>query len=214
MTAPGVFIAFEGGEGTGKSTQVRLLAERLERRGKTVVTTREPGGTPGAEQIRALLVTGDGDRWSPLVETLLLNAARADHIERLITPALARGDWVVSDRYAGSTVVYQGIVKGVRPEVIGELHAAATGSLWPDLTLVLDLPAAVGLARAKERTAERADTEGRFESLGLAFHERIRQGFLAYADSLGTMAAVVDADQTIDSVAAAVWQALSERGLV
>lgn len=210
MSGHGIFIALEGGEGTGKSTQVKRLADWLASQGRRIITTREPGGTPGAEQIRALLVTGTGDRWSPLVETLLLNAARADHVERLIAPAIERGDWIVSDRYAGSTMVYQGIVKGVRPEVIGDLHLAATGGLWPDLTVVLDLPAAAGLARAGDRQGD----ESRFESLGLAFHERIRQGFLSYARSLGELAVVIDADQPAEAVSAAIVQSLRDRKLL
>lgn len=210
MSGQGVFIAFEGGEGTGKSTQIKYLSESLEALGKAVIATREPGGTPGAEEIRALLVTGQADRWSPLVETLLLNAARADHIERLIAPAIQRGDWVISDRYAGSTVVYQGVVKGVRPDVIGDLHQAATGGLWPDLTIVLDLPAATGLAR----TAGRGGVETRFEDHGLAFHEQVRRGFVSYAHSLGDLAVIVDADQPEPAVAAAVLQVIRARGLL
>lgn len=165
-------IAFEGGEGTGKSTQAALLAERLRARGHEVVLTREPGGTPGAEAIRALLVEGARDRWTPVTEALLLNAARADHVERLIRPALARGCWVVSDRFVDSTFAYQGSGKGMRAGDLRELHRIACGGLQPDLTVLLDVPVAEGLGRAHARGGV-----NRFEAEDEGFHERVRLGF-------------------------------------
>ena len=151
LVSRGRFITFEGGEGTGKSTQARLLAERLTGAGREVVLTREPGGSAGAEAIRALLVTGSVDRWSATTETLLMHAARRDHIERLIGPALERGAWVVCDRFADSTRAYQGAAGGAPAELIAALEREVLGDVTPDLTLVLDLPPADGLARAAGR---------------------------------------------------------------
>ena len=165
----GRFISFEGGEGSGKSSQARLLAEKLRSLGKVIVLTREPGGTPGAEAIRSLLVTGDPERWTPWSEACLVNAARADHVARIIRPALARGDWVICDRYVDSTRAYQGAGKGIADADLCKLHDKATGNLWPDLTLVLQIKTEIGLARAATRGAP----EGRFEAHDRAFHERI-----------------------------------------
>lgn len=203
----GRFITLEGGEGTGKSTQVARLANRLREAGHEVLVTREPGGTPGAEAIRALLVQGEVDRWDALSETFLLNAARHDHVERVIRPALARGAWVVCDRYVDSTLVYQGVAKGLEPDLLVRLHEQATGPLWPDLTLVLDMPAEIGLARA----ASRRDDETRFEAHDTAFHERLRAGFLALAERYAGRCAVIDATVGVDAVAAAIWQVLAGR---
>ena len=175
--ARGRFITFEGGEGAGKSTQVRRLASRLAASGLEVVTTREPGGSPGAETIRDIVLKGAADRWSPVTETLLMYAARRDHIERVIRPALERGAWVVCDRFADSTRAYQGAAGGTAPELIGALERHVLEDIRPDLTLVFDLPPEAGLARAEAR----AGAEMRFESKGLAFHQRLRDGFLAIA---------------------------------
>jgi dTMP kinase len=196
----GIFITFEGGEGAGKSTQVRRLAERLSASGREVVTTREPGGSNGAEAIRALLVQGDADRWSALSETLLLYAARADHLERLIRPALARGAIVICDRFADSTRAYQGAAGGVDPAFIDRIEHEVLGATRPDLTLILDLPAAAGLARA----AGRGGAEARFESKGLVFHQRLRDGFLSVAAAEPERCVVVDADKPIDGVSNAI----------
>lgn len=200
----GVFITFEGGEGAGKSTQLRRLVAHLAGAGREVVATREPGGSAGAEAIRGLLVEGAADRWSPLSETLLLYAAREDHLERLIRPALARGAAVVSDRFADSTRAYQGAGGGVAPSVIDALERTVLGETRPDLTLILDLPAERGLARA----ARRGGGEARFESKGLAFHQRLRDGFLALAAAEPGRCVVIDADQPEDAVAAAVARAV------
>ena len=203
----GRFVTLEGGEGAGKSTHIRNLAAWLETQGIEVVTTREPGGTEGAETIRRLIVEGSVDRWDALTETLLLNAARRDHVRRLIEPALARGAWVLCDRYVDSTLVYQGIAKGVETETLLQLHALATGPLWPDLTLVLDLPPALGLARA----AGRGGAETRFEDHAIEFHEKLRQGFLDLARRFADRCAVLDASAPLEAVSAAAETALRER---
>lgn len=197
----GRFISFEGGEGAGKSTQVRLLAERLRSQGKEVVVTREPGGTPGAEEIRALLVTGDPNRWEPAAEALLMNAARSDHVARTIRPALARGAWVISDRYADSSFVYQGAAKGIPEAQLRQVHDFATGGLWPDLTFVLDCEVEQGLGR----TADRAGAEHRFERHGAAFHEQVRAAFRARAAAEPGRCRLIDGACGIDEVAERVW---------
>ena len=203
----GRFITFEGGEGGGKSTQIRLLAERLRALGRQVVATREPGGSPGAEALRELLVKGAADRWSPLSETLILYAARRDHVERIIRPALARGADVLSDRFADSTRAYQGAAGGVDPAFISNLERVCLGETRPDLTLILDLPIEDGLRRA----GRRGDDEDRFEGKGTAFHERLRAEFLAIAAQEPRRCVVIDASLHVDEVAAAVWSATAAR---
>jgi dTMP kinase len=203
----GKFITFEGGEGAGKSTQLKRLAARLQAEGREVVATREPGGSPGAESIRELVLKGHADRWSPVTETLLMYAARRDHIERVIRPALARGAWVVCDRFADSTRAYQGAAGGTDPELIAALETFILEEVRPDLTLVFDLPVAAGLARAHAR----AGAEMRFESKGEAFHQRLRDGFLAIARAEPARCAVIDADQPLEAVEAAVWRAVQDR---
>lgn len=206
--ARGRFITFEGGEGTGKSTQLRRLVERLKADGRDVVATREPGGSPGAESIRTLLVSGEADRWSPTTETLLMYAARRDHIERVITPALARGAWVVCDRFADSTRAYQGAAGGTEPGLIAALETYVLEGVRPDLTLVLDLPVETGLARA----VDRAGGETRFESKGQGFHERLREAFLAIAAAEPDRCVVIDAGGDVEAVGAAVWTAVEAHG--
>jgi dTMP kinase len=173
----GRFIAFEGGEGAGKSTQVAHLADWLRGLGHRVVTTREPGGTPGAEAIRALFVSGAPDRWTAETDALLVTAARADHVARLIRPELEAGAIVISDRYVHSTLGYQGGGKGLDMAALRALHGFATGDLWPDLVLWIDVPPDVGLARA----AARRGTPDRFEGHDAAFHARVRSAFAAMA---------------------------------
>ena len=197
----GRFIVFEGGEGAGKSTQVKALVVGLRDRGLEVVATREPGGSPGAEQLRDLLVQGDAGRWSPLSELLMMYAARSDHLEKIIRPALARGAWVVCDRFADSSRAYQGAGGGVAPAFIEQIDAAVVGDTQPDLVLVMDLSVEAGLHRA----GSRGDRENRFESKGLLFHERLRQGFLARAAHLPERYRVIDADRPIEALSAAVW---------
>ncbi|RAK52154.1 dTMP kinase [Phenylobacterium deserti] len=203
----GQFITFEGGEGAGKSTQVKRLVARLQGQGREVVATREPGGSPGAESIRDLVLNGAADRWSPVTETLLMYASRRDHIERVIRPALERGAWVVCDRFADSTRAYQGAGGGTAPELISALETHILEGTRPDLTLVFDLPTEVGLERAHAR----ASGEMRFESKGLAFHQRLRDGFLAIARAEPDRCALIDASPTMDDVEAAVWSAVSQR---
>jgi dTMP kinase len=203
----GIFITFEGGEGAGKSTQVRRLAERLRAAGREVVVTREPGGSPGAEAIRSLLVSGAADRWSSISEALLMNAARRDHVEKLIAPALARGDVVVCDRFADSTRAYQGAAGGAPADLIAMLESPVIGDCRPDLTLVLDLPVEIGLARA----ASRGGAEARFEAKGAAFHAAIRQAFLDIAAVEPERCVVVDASGAPELVAEAVWAAVEAR---
>jgi dTMP kinase len=199
--ARGFFITFEGGEGAGKSTQIRRLAERLQAAGREVVTTREPGGSIGAEAIRGLLVTGDPERWSPTTETLLMYAARRDHIERVIAPALARGAIVLCDRFADSTRAYQGAAGGAAAELISALEASVLGETRPDLTVILDLPVELGLARA----AGRGGAEARFEAKGPAFHARLRAAFLAIAVAEPGRCVVIDASADEAAVASQVW---------
>jgi dTMP kinase len=203
----GFFITFEGGEGTGKSTQVAHLSQRLTAAGREVVVTREPGGSVGAEAIRGLLVAGAIDRWSPLTEALLMNAARRDHVERIIAPALAAGTVVICDRFADSTRAYQGVAGGVPAEVITALETAVLGPLRPDLTLILDLPVETGLARA----ASRANAEGRFEAKGETFHVRLTQAFLRIAAAEPDRCVVIDAAGPPDEVAARIWPHVASR---
>ncbi|MFI4977013.1 MAG: dTMP kinase [Caulobacterales bacterium] len=205
--ARGRFITLEGGEGAGKSTQVRRLAERLAAAGIDPIVTREPGGSPGAEAIRALLVTGEADRWSPITETLLMYAARRDHIERCVEPALGRGAWVISDRFADSTRAYQGAGGGAPPSLIEALELGVLGVVRPDLTLILDLPVEAGLARA----AGRGDAENRFEAKGEAFHRRLREGFLAIARAEPGRCAVIDATAGPEAVSEVIWDAVRRR---
>jgi dTMP kinase len=205
--AQGRFITFEGGEGAGKSTQLKRLVARLQAAGREVVATREPGGSPGAESIRELVLKGSADRWSPVTETLLMYAARRDHVERIIRPALERGAWVVCDRFADSTRAYQGAAGGVDPAFIAAMETYVLEHTRPDLTLIFDMPVDVGLQRAHER----AGSEMRFESKGLAFHERLREGFLAIARAEPDRCAIVDASGTLDDVEAAVWAAIESR---
>jgi dTMP kinase len=203
----GRFITFEGGEGAGKSTQAPRLAARLKSQGREVVITREPGGSPGAEAIRDLVLRGAADKWSAVTETLLMYAARRDHIERVIGPALARGAWVVCDRFADSTRAYQGAAGGADLALISALEIHVLEAVRPDLTVVFDLPADVGLERAHAR----AGAEMRFESKGLAFHERLRESFRAIAAAEPERCALIDATRPIETVEAAVWAAVSER---
>ena len=206
MTDRGRFISFEGGEGSGKTTQIARLADALRARGYDVVTTREPGGTPGAEDIRSLLVEGEPGRWDGRAEALLMNAARADHVARLIRPALEAGRWVLSDRYAHSTLAYQGAGRGLESDELIALHYIATEGLWPDLTLLLDVPAEDGLRRA----GGRQDGETRFEEEGLAFHEEVRAAFRDIAE-IDERMVMVDSSRPQDEVAAAILSEVEAR---
>ncbi|MCP8941114.1 dTMP kinase [Alsobacter sp. SYSU M60028] len=206
----GRFVTLEGGEGAGKSTQIRRLAARLAERGVAVVATREPGGSPRAEEIRAVILSGSARRLGPLAEALLFAAARADHLDVTIRPALARGAWVVCDRFFDSTRAYQGARGGVDASVLAALDRIVVGETRPDLTLVLDLPAELGLARAHARRGA-AEPVDRFEAEDLAFHEALRRDFLAIAAAEPARCVVVDASGGEDEVAEAVWRAVESR---
>jgi dTMP kinase len=202
----GKFITIEGGEGAGKTTQLGLLTKALGTCGIPVQATREPGGSPGAEAIRRLLLEGEGDRWDAVSESLLLTAARRDHVNRLIAPALAQGKWVVSDRFADSTLAYQGFGKGVALAQLTALHGFALGDFAPDLTLILDLPIEVGLARAAVRSS--AD---RFERLDRDIHERLRQGFRQIAADNPARCVLIDASGAPQTVHAAIVSTIERR---
>jgi dTMP kinase len=212
-TQRGKFITLEGGEGVGKSTQSKRLAGFLEDRGITVLRTREPGGSDGAEQIRKLLVEGAPSRWTPLTEALLHAAARADHVARLIEPALAGGRWVISDRFTDSTLAYQGFGHGLPLDAVAELNALASGGLKPDLTFILDVPVSDGLARAGARAddGEEATREDRYERMDVGFHQRLREGFLSIAQDEPTRCVVIDTTRPIDEVAHLISTTASER---
>jgi dTMP kinase len=210
MTRRGRLVTFEGGEGAGKSTQIEQLAGVLRGAGTDLLVTREPGGTPGAEQIRQLLLEGAADRWLPLTEVLLLLAARHDHVARRIAPALTAGRWVLCDRFVDSTRVYQGVAGAVDLGLIDYLHGTVLGDLRPDLTVILDVPATEGLAR-------RGGTVGqhRYERMSRDFHERVREGFLALARAEPDRCAVIDADRAVEVVANDVRALVARRfGLI
>jgi dTMP kinase len=204
VTGRGVFITLEGIDGSGKSTQGRRLAEALRAEGRDVVLTREPGGSPGAEEIRRLLVEGDPDRWSGETEILLFTAARRDHLEKTIRPALAAGRIVVSDRFADSTRVYQGAARGELRGFVDRLHEMAIG-IEPDLTLVIDMEPEAALARGLARKSG----EDRFEDLGPGFQVRLRDGFLALAAEHPARCRVIDGNRDADAVARDVRAAVA-----
>jgi len=203
----GRFITFEGGEGAGKSTQIALLATWLRRREIDPLLTREPGGAPGAEEIRRLLVTGGSERWDGVSEALLHYAARREHLLRTIEPALASGRWVLCDRFADSTMAYQGYGHGLGRRWLTRLHGLVVGDFAPDLTLVLDLPVEQGLARA----GARAGNETRYEQMELGFHRRLRQGFRDIARREPKRCRLIDAAGDVPSVAEAVLKAVAQR---
>ena len=209
MTGRGRLIAFEGGEGAGKSTQIGLLADHLAQRGIATLTTREPGGTPEGRELRRLLLGTEGAEWRPMAETLLMVADRVQHIERVIAPALAAGTTVLTDRFVGSTLAYQGAGRGIPEAFIRTLHREACGDLRPDLTIVLDLDPRAGLARSRRRLAASGSDEARFEALDLAFHDRVRQAFLGLAAG-PHRAAVIDASGSVEAVATAVRAAVAD----
>ena len=199
MTAQGVFVSFEGIDGSGKSTQARLLADRLRGAGRDVVLTREPGGSAGAEEIRKLVLEGDPDRWSPETEILLFTAARRDHLERTILPALARGQVVICDRFADSTRMYQGLSRGDLRGIVDQLHSLMIAR-EPDLTVLIDMDPDVGLSRALGRQG----TEERFEEFGPDLQRQMRAGFLTLAQEFPQRFRVIDGNRDIEAVAADV----------
>jgi dTMP kinase len=204
---PARFITLEGGEGAGKSTQSRRLVAALEAKGLSVCATREPGGSPGAEEIRKLLVEGAPGRWDALTETLLMFAARADHLGRTIRPALAAGQFVVCDRFTDSTFAYQGSGRGLDERTIAAIEAATTQGFRPDLTLILDVPVATGLARAAGRGAQKS----RYEQFDEAFHTRLRDYFLMLAAREPERCVLIDATAPPDDVERAIWKVVSDR---
>lgn len=197
----GLFLTLEGIDGSGKSTQCQRLAAALRAAGYDTLVTREPGGSPGAEEIRRLVLEGDPDKWSAETEILLFTAARRDHLERTIQPALAAGKVVICDRFADSTRMYQGLSRGDLRATVDQLHSLMIGR-EPDLTLLIDMDPATGLARAKGRQG----SEERFEDFGLALQEKMRAGFLALAQEFSDRFCVIDGSQDIDSVAADILQ--------
>lgn len=201
------FITLEGGEGAGKSTQLRRLSAALEAHGVANTMTREPGGSPGAEDIRRLLVEGEPGRWSALTEALLMFAARTDHVERTIKPALAEGRWVLCDRFTDSTYAYQGVARGLARETIRRIEAVSVDDFKPHLTVILDLPPEEGLARA----GARGPHEARFEKFDAGFHEQLRKAFLDLAKRAPERCVVIDASGTEDDVAARIWAAVAKR---
>ena len=205
----GVFITLEGGEGAGKSTQLKLLEERLVTHEIDIVRTREPGGVPSAETIRDLLVNGETDKWRPLTETLLHFAARHEHISRLVQPALDRGQWVLCDRFADSTTAYQGYAQNIDLETIATLYRLAVGNLEPNLTIILDLPVEVGLERAEDRGIGGT----RYEKMGIEFHKRLRDGFLQIAANNPHRCSILDATQSIEEISEYIMTLVEERFL-
>ncbi|MCI5108932.1 MAG: dTMP kinase [Marivita sp.] len=204
MSRSGLFISFEGIDGSGKSTQARMLADRLRAQGVDVIHTREPGGSPGAEEIRALVLQGDPDRWSAETEILLFTAARRDHLERTIQPALEAGKVVICDRFADSTRMYQGLSRGNLRAKVDALHDLMIG-VEPDLTLLIDMDPEVGLSRAKARKT----LEERFEDFGASLQMAMRAGFLDLAQEYADRFRVIDGARDADSVAEDVWAAVS-----
>jgi dTMP kinase len=208
--ASGKFITFEGGEGAGKSTQARLLAERLRAAGYKVLETREPGGTEQGEKIREFILSGKAKDYGSLGEAVLFSSARDAHVQDVISPALERGDWVLCDRFSDSTAAYQGAAGGVKPALIRALERLAVGNTMPVLTLLLDLPVEAGLKRASLRNG--ADEEvDRFEGMERRFHEALRDCFLQIAAETPERSVVIDAQQAESAVAEAVWDVVVER---
>jgi dTMP kinase len=205
----GKFITFEGGEGTGKSTQAAMLALRLEALGLGVQLTREPGGSPGAEIIRHVLLSGAAKPFGPEVEAMLFAAARDDHVRCTILPALEAGKWVICDRFIDSTRVYQGILGKVDEQLIKRLERVSIGDLALDLTLILDVPVELGLERVRLRRGEAAPD--RFEAENTEFHEKLREAFLTIAKSEPERCAVIDADGAKEDVARQIWEAVNTR---
>jgi dTMP kinase len=199
----GRFITFEGGEGVGKSTQVKILADKLSAAGIDVILTREPGGSLGAEEIRDLLVKGSTDKFSPMTEALLHNAARAEHLTKTVKPAINVGKWVLSDRYADSTIAYQGHGQGVDMKTLLSIHSFATGNFWPDLTIILD---GNELERAAAREDEKFNKEDRYERMGKSFHDKLRESFLKIANNNPERCKVVSAAGTVEDVAKRIWK--------
>lgn len=215
MAQKGIFITLEGGDGTGKSTQIRLLAAALAAAGVEVVATREPGGTPQAERIRNLLLQRDSGSFDPLTEAMLMFAARREHLVNKIWPSVEAGKWVISDRFADSTRAFQGYGMGLDLALIERLYTLVAGDFEPDLTLIFDIDPEAGLARSMKHMSQTANTtestEDRYERMGLAFHTRLREGFLAIAKQNPDRCVVIDAAQDIQAVHRAVVDIVTRR---
>ena len=209
MTARGRFITFEGPEGSGKSTQLRLLGERLRKAGLEVLETQEPGGTPIGIQIRHVLLDAKNRELCPTTELLLMFASRAQNVDQLILPALSTGRIVLSDRFTDSTLVYQGVGRGLGADVVYELDRIACRGLVPDLTLVFDIDAETGLARARSRNARTEDSETRIEELDVGFHRRVRDAYRQLAADEPKRIRLIDGSQTREAVAEQVWSAVA-----
>ncbi len=217
MTVPGKFITLEGGEGGGKTTQAAVLSERLRRSGLNVLQTREPGGTPRAEALRDVLLSGKAKKYGALGEAVLFYAARESHLQLAIRPALERGTWVVCDRFSDSTRAYQGAAGGLPMSVLEAIDSAVVGATRPDLTIIFDLPPEIGLKRAAQRKVEKSAGDAaeaapdRFETMNMAFHRTLRQEFLAIAKAEPERCAVVDASDTERHVEEKVWSIVRDR---
>jgi dTMP kinase len=208
----GRFVTFEGGEGAGKSTQIKLLADRLDAEGRRVIVTREPGGSPGAEIIRHVVLSGMGKLLGPEAETLLFAAARDDHVHAVIEPALEQGIWVLCDRFSDSTRAYQGRQGQVAPALLNAMERVTIGSLKPDMTIILDIPVETGMKRAAVRRGN--GVPDRFEAEGLAFHQGLRDAFRQIAIDEPQRCVLVDASTDATTVANTIWNALRQRLLV
>lgn len=211
----GKFISFEGGEGSGKSTQINYLHETLKSVGIDVIKTREPGGSDGAEEIRNLLVDGNPERWDAVTETLLHCAARRDHLKTTVVPALQAGQWVLTDRFSDSTMAYQGYGHGVNKKALKKLHQFIAGNIEPDITIILDLPIKVGLARAEERAGKQNTfinkVEDRYERMDKDFHERLRKGFINIAKNNRKRCIVIDTTRSIDEIKTTIRRLVFEK---
>lgn len=215
MADKGIFITLEGGDGTGKSTQIRLLAEALAAAGVDAVTTREPGGTPQAERIRNLLLQRDSGTFDPLTEAMLMFSARREHLVNKIWPEMEAGKWVISDRFADSTRAFQGYGMGLDSVLIEKLYTLVAGDFQPDLTFIFDIDPEAGLTRSMKQKGQTQDatesTEDRYERMGLAFHSRLRDGFLSIAKQYPDRCVIIDAAQDIQSVHRQVLRVIEDR---
>lgn len=205
----GRFVSFEGGEGAGKSTQIKILADRLEAEGKRVIVTREPGGSPGAEIIRHVVLSGMGKLLGPEAETLLFAAARDDHVHAVIAPALEQGIWVLCDRFSDSTRAYQGRLGHVSPELLNAMERVTIGRLKPDLTVILDIPVSIGMRRAAARRGN--DVPDKFEAEGIAFHQGLRDAFRQIAADEPQRCVLIDANADPKIVSNNIWGVLRRR---
>jgi dTMP kinase len=205
----GLFITFEGGEGSGKSTQIKILADRLAAAKLRAIVTREPGGSPGAEVMRHLVLSGMGKLLGPEAEALLFTAARDDHVHTVIKPALEQGVWVLCDRFSDSTRAYQGRLGQIDPRILNAMERVTIGDLKPDLTLILDVPVEIGMRRAAARRG--SGTPDRFEAEDISFHQKLRDAYRRIAEDEPQRCRLIDANAAADAVAAAVWATLHER---